>query len=221
MKVSLQDSVQMHRDFYAVFPRDLVEDLSDEDPQLEQNSESLDRLLSAKRQEIEKKEEASLPDLSLEEAPVRPVLVPDTLVKTGWDKISHKHQKNWADFENLIALYTLGKLFCQKTMPAKALQDKKELTYVVEEFDRIRKPRAKKHFSAAQRLSSTKTYIDFGKRTINASCLPNAFDRAQTLNEIENEYIEAIHANQFNGWKLKKAYHISRRVIKKLRQRYL
>ena len=50
MKISIQDSVQMHRDFYETFPRDLVEDLAEEDPQLTQTSESLDTLLTQTRQ---------------------------------------------------------------------------------------------------------------------------------------------------------------------------
>ena len=50
MKISIQDSVQMHRDFYEAFPRDLVEDLAEEEPQLAQTSENLDTLLTQTRQ---------------------------------------------------------------------------------------------------------------------------------------------------------------------------
>ncbi len=220
MNITIQDSVQMHRDFNAVFPRDLVEDLAEEEPQWAQTSEQLDTLLIQKRQEIEKTKNAELEESEQEVKPLKPTFALDTLVTPGWNKILQKGTKNWADFENLITLYALGKLFICQNMPEKAKQDKAELTYVVEEFDRIKRPQVRTHLTAEKRLASTKTYVAFGERTIDASCISDYQSRVEALGYLESEYQEAIEGNEFNGLKLKKAYHIACGVMKNLRQRY-
>ena len=239
MKISIQDSAQMSRDFYEVFPRDLVEDLSEEEPQVAQTSENLDTLLSRTRQglkELEKAEKWKFP-LPQPHCPImpesfqqkysgqvvkprEPANVRKTLVASGWNVILRKGQKNWADLENLITLYALGQLFKGKSMPEKAKQDKAELIRVVEEFDRIKRPQAKKHLTAEQRMDSTKSYAFFAQKTIDASCISDEQLRIEALRDLEEECHEAMAGNEFNGWKLKKAYRIARQVMKTLHQRY-
>lgn len=229
MKISIQDSAQMSRDFYEVFPRDLVEDLAEEEPQVAQTSENLDTLLLTKRKELETQktledelwnDSVVSPNKKIQETHlVRPVFAKDTLVVPGWDRIK-KGQKNWSDFENLMFLYALGNLFSAQNMPEKAKHDKAELTYAVEKFDRLKRPEVKKHLTAEKRLAGDKAYIRFGKRTIDASCISDEQSRIEALRDLEDECHEAMAGNEFNGWKLKKAYHIARRVMKTLRQRY-
>ena len=185
MKISIRDSVQMHRDFYETFPRDLVEDLAEEDPQLTQTSESLDTLLTQTRQglkEIKDSEKAVQWKFPLPQPhcplvpesfqqkysvqfprPHEPAYLRTTLVVPGWNVILNEGQKNWADMENLITLYALGRLFKGKEMPEQAKKDKAELIRVVEEYDRLKRPQVKKHLTAEQRLASTKTYASFAK----------------------------------------------------------
>jgi len=241
--ISLTELAQIRRDYAQTWPEDLVEDLEDSDPHIFEETQRQKTLLAEKCQAIRTQQAPELiqedlfdetselvqkdktpPSLKKEKiqpsCPVAPVFAPDTLVARGWNNMQIKGRKNWADFENLMYLYALGKLFTAETIPAKAQQDKKELTYVVEEFDRLKHPKRKKHASASQRLASFKTYVAFGKRTIDASCETAPSSRAWELHELERECSDAMENNIHNGLKLERAYHIARRVLYNLRTRY-
>ena len=92
MDIPFEELIQLARVHNQVWPADLVDDLKEEEPSIYQQASIYRELISKRLLEQERSRHEP------------------TLVVSGWDHIEKKGQKNWADFENLLFFYALGKL---------------------------------------------------------------------------------------------------------------
>lgn len=205
MKLALKDLLQMSKDHNQIWPSDLVNDLEEEEPHVFLQSKTFTQLILDRVKNI-KNDPPELEDIM----PPLP-----SLVTPGWDNTKIKGTQNWADFENLILFYTIGKLDIPNTPDniQQKEQDLAELRTVIEEF---RPLKGQKKQSAEKRVGANTTYLAFGKKTIDNLLTNNPNMRHEMQREIE----DANEANYFNGCKLEKSYHIALRVFHTLQDRY-
>ena len=199
MNIPFGELVQLASNHNQVWPNDLVEGLEEDDPHIFLQSKVYADLISSRKRELEYSTSiSSLPSL----------IVP------GWDNVQNKGQKNWADFENLLFFYALGKI---QTASYKAkLQkedDLKKLREVIEKFPLLK---GKKAESAEQRASKDTTYLAFGRKVID-SLINNDLG---TQHDLNREILDAEETNGFNAGKLKRSRAIAQRVFHTLKNRY-
>ena len=199
MKIPFRDLIQLSKDHNQIWPQDLADDLEEEEPQILQQSQMYQTLISEQLNPSPKKEIPALP----------------TLVVKGWNKPQIKGTKNWSDFENLLLFYTIGKLTIADTPENQAQKEKDqtELRQVIEEFLPLKGQRKK---SAEERVAVNTTYLDFGKRTIDG-LLKNS---PSIRYELQRELQDARENNYYNALKLERSSDIANRVFETLKNRY-
>ena len=205
MKIPFKDAVQLSQDHSQIWPKDLIEDLEEEDPNVSLDSQALHKLIS---EHLKKTENSSFEnELSYSNLP--------TLVVQGWDNQYIKGTKNWADFENLLLFYTIGELDVVNT-PENQEQKKRDLTELREAIEAFLPLKGQKKKSAEARVDVNTTYLAFGKRVID-SLVNNDYSSQY---ELQREIQDAQETNYFNAIKLEKSYNIASRVFNRLKQRY-
>ena len=195
MKIPFRDLIQIFRDHSQIWPADLVEDLREDDPHVYQQSQTYTNLLLQKNNPP-------------------PVFLP-TLVVPGWNNMAIKGQKNWADFENLLFFYTLGKIQLDPLsgMASQKEKDFNDLRCAIEKFPILKGQKAE---TAEERVSKNTTYLAFGKNVIDSLLANNLGAQYDLYREIQ----DAEETNAFNGAKLRRSQTIANRVFNTLQARY-
>ena len=198
MGIPFEELVRLAQDHSQVWPSDLVEDLKEDDPHVCLQSQMYADLISQKKREY-KESNFSLP----------------TLVVPGWDKIEKKGQKNWADFENLLLFYALGKIQFSPSYETtfQRKKDTEDLRQVIEKFPILK---GKKPESAEERIGKNTTYLAFGKSVLDSLIR----DDQGAQHDLYREIQDAEETNSFNASKLKRSQTIARRVFSTLKKRY-
>lgn len=199
MSISFEELSQIARDHSQMWPSDLVEGLEENDPHVCFQSQMYANLIAQKKREQQK-----------ELLPLLP-----SLVVPGWNNVKNKGQKNWADFENLLFFYALGKLQLDSSYQTvwQKENDLNALRYVIEKFPTLK---GKKTESAEKRILKNTTYLKFGRRVIDSLIS----DDVSAQYDLNREIQDAEETNYFNASKLRKSQTIANRVFRTLRDRY-
>ncbi len=208
MNIPFKDLIQLSKDHAQVWPMDLANDLEEEEPQILQMSQTYKQMILEHLHPEEDTPE--IPPEEEEEVFKSPL---PTLVVPGWDNPNIKGTKNWADFENLILFYTIGKLAIASNFQNQKEYDQQELRGAIEAFLPFK---GQKRKSAEERVAVNTTYLAFGKRVIDGLTQNDPSIQYEANREIQ----DARETNYYNAQKLEKSYGIARRVFKKLKERY-
>ena len=194
MKIPFKDLVQIFRDHNQIWPADLVEDLQDDDPHVYLQSQIYTDLILHKNE--------------------MPIFLP-TLVVPGWNNMEKKRQKNWADFENLLLFYAIGKIQLDSfsDMAVQKEKDLKDLRSAIEKFPILK---GKRPETAEDRVSKNTTYLAFGKNMLDSLITNNQGAQHDLYREIQ----DAEETNVFNASKLRRSQVIAYRVFDTLQKRY-
>ena len=216
---SLSELIQLNRDFCQIWPTDLLEDLEEKEPQLFQEYRQLQILTEKAIREAEKKDRDFLRSVgvisTLPERPSSPFASSQpSLISFGWDEI-HPRKTNWADFQNLLFFYALGKLHLAETderRPQKEA-DLAELRWAIEGLSLIKKAKPQ---TAEERVAQRTSYLLFGKKMIDALMMRNE----EALYDCDREIQDAEETNSYNARKLKHTRFLAAKVVRTLKNRY-
>ena len=228
MKLSLAILNQMKDRLNKTWPEELREDLKETEPEIYEEAETIARLIAehtgctrlSERNTMEEntpqQHDVEPQEREVEQQECAQALPPKQTLVTNTENHTPKGQINWADFTNLLFLYTLGKLVIEETPEnlATKRQDTEELTDAVEGF---LLSKGKKMQTAEQRLETGKSkYLDFGKRVVySLSSRSEAEQASVSLAIMQAENVSYHHAA-----KLKKIRKIASHVFRTLNNRY-
>lgn len=214
MEIPFKELLQLSNNHNKIWPEDLVEDLEEEDPIIAQQSQLYKRLILERLHREEENNETFLEDQKEAKIQAAKPQLP-SLVVSGWNNPNIKGKKNWADFENLLLFYTIGKLAKANTpenRPQKE-RDLSELRTVIEAFLPLK---GQKSQTAEKRVEVETTYLAFGKKVIDSLVKNDCCSQYELQREIQ----DAEETNSFNASKLHKSYTIACRIFKNLQRRY-
>lgn len=104
-----------------------------------------------------------------------------------------KGRINWAHFENMLKLYTLGFLYQDTLLTPEQKKDKEDLTYAIEQVENLKHP--KNPLSAEEIVQKTSTtYFAFGKQFIEGK----ANNNQELLGELRAEMASTSNEHHFN-----------------------
>lgn len=198
MSISFEELSQIARDHSQMWPSDLVEGLEENDPHVCFQSQMYANLIAQKKREYK-----------MADSPLSSLVVP------GWNDTRNRGKINWADFENLLFFYALGKIQLDPSYQTEWQKenDLNELRQAIEKFPILKGQRPE---SAEERVNKGTTYLTFAKRVIDS--LINDDQNAQ--HDLYREIQEAAETNSFNASKLGTSRVIANRVFRVLQNRY-
>ena len=125
---------------------------------------------------------------------------------------AQKGRINWAHFENMLKLYTLGFLYQDTLLTPEQKKDKEDLTYAIEQVENLKHP--KHPLSAEEIVQKTNTaYFAFGKQFIEGK----ANNNRELLDELRAEIASTSNEHHFN--KMQKTVGIVDRVFDLIKHR--
>ena len=196
MNLSFKELTQLAQNHNSVWPADLVEGLEEDEPHVCLQSRIYANLI------CREKEKESMPVLP-------------TLVVPGWNNVTSKGKINWADFENLLFFYALGKIHLDPSYKT-SIQKENDLNELRQAIEKLPILKGQRPESAEARVNKGTTYLTFAKSVIDS--LINNDQNAQ--HDLYREIQEAAETNSFNAAKLRTSQVIANRVFRVLQNRY-
>ena len=217
MDFSLSDLNHLLKDFKDTWPQDLIDDLAEKEPQIGQQLQDLQSLISEKASQISQEElPPKTPEVSVPKkrpSPIHIKLKP-SLVSPKWDEIQ-KGRINWDDFKNLLLFYALGKMQVANSdlVLLQKEEDLHQLRLAIEEFPLLKNQKPQ---TAEQRVNQKTSYLSFGKKVIDA-----LMNNSSTVNhDSDREIQDADETSSFNATKLGLTKKIALNVFYTLKKRY-
>lgn len=104
-----------------------------------------------------------------------------------------KGRINWAHFENMLKLYTLGFLYQDTLLTPEQKKDKEDLTNAIEQVEHLKHPRNPLPAEEIVQQTNT-TYFAFGKQFIEGKATNNQ----ELLGELRAEMASTSNEHHFN-----------------------